>query len=646
MKVTNIAAQIKRNQLSQSLRLDRFRLSRVFAGFTLAIALSLPLGLSFANPSLASVSADVRLDQLEVKFFKHTFPKDEEAVRLERLEKMIFGEARTGVSETRLKNLADTVPNLGAATAEDAADKSESSSSGKPTTRPVNNSDSDLDLSEERSKSNKPGAQVLSGESKYPAVTALEQSIFKRDYASDPVAARLNRLETKVFGQPSKFTDLSERVDALKDKTRVDVAKQAPPGTDWLDDEDDDINFPAPKKTASQPVGRSDGEDGRSGSGRDLRKDMQAAFGNRSAAASGGYGMGGGAASNSSSNSASGGYGMGSIGSSRSAGRALDNEEDDDLPPVAPRRTASSGSSARGSYGSSSGASSASRASAGSARGDRFAADSDSDSAPASVPGGAIGLSSKVTALENAVLGKTFASDPLIDRVGHLEETVFPNKSDTAASLSLPERVAKLVEKVPIASASTKTAKANRSRRDPDFDDDLDMGSGMNSLTSMGGGMTSQTQTRNSGGLGKIINSIGNMLGGGYGSYGGYTSGYGMPATGAMVRDPSTGFLVDSMSGNLINPSTGQVVGRSAGYPAGAYGGYGSGFGGLQTGYSGFGMPAGVGIPTGFGMPMGASMGGYNSFNNGFSPYGYPSGGYGLNNSGIRFGGSNFGVRF
>jgi hypothetical protein len=52
----------------------------------------------------------------------------------------------------------------------------------------------------------------------------------------------------------------------------------------------------------------------------------------------------------------------------------------------------------------------------------------------------------------------------------------------------------------------------------------LDMGTGMSSLGSMsnmGGGMTSQSQvqTRGSGGLGKIINSIGNMLGGGYGSY-------------------------------------------------------------------------------------------------------------------------------
>jgi hypothetical protein len=43
---------------------------------------------------------------------------------------------------------------------------------------------------------------------------------------------------------------------------------------------------------------------------------------------------------------------MGSIGSPRSAGRALD-DEDDDLPPVAPRRAASAGSTARSQPGAS-----------------------------------------------------------------------------------------------------------------------------------------------------------------------------------------------------------------------------------------------------------------------------------------------------
>jgi hypothetical protein len=599
-------------------------------------------------PAQAAVGSDPRLGQLEVKFFKHTYPKDEEAARLERLEKMIFGEVKSGASESRLKALADTVPNLGQVAAEDAdsqsssastADASESGGASSASAAPVRaagkrnkvkNADSDLDLTEERSKS-RPGGQVLSGESKYPAITSLEQHIFNRDYAAEPVGDRLNRLETKVFGKPSKFTDLSERVDALKEKSRVDVARQPPPGTDWIDDDDDDINFPAPRSSVarspqrSEPVPRTDGDDGRSFSGRDLRKDMQSAFGTRSSG--GGYGMG---SFGSSGGAASGAYGMGSGASTSSASASM--------PATAPRRRAQSQSDSDRSSGS-----------AGSGS-DRF-----DDAAPAV---GAIGLSSKVTALENAVLGKSYAKDPLIERVGRLEETVFPSKSDTAASLSLPERVAKLVEKVPIAAAPPKTARANRARRD-DFDmDDVDMGSasslgGLGSMSSMGagsGGMTmSSTQTR-SGGLGKIINSIGSMLGGGYG---GYAASYGMPG-GGLVRDPSTGYMVDSMSGNLINPSTGQVVGRAAGYPSSVYTngistGYSSGYGTGLGGYGYGGVPIG-GMPIGglpMGMPMGVpAMGGYNSFNNGFSPYGFPGGGYGMGGSGIRFGGGNFGVRF
>lgn len=638
------------------------RLKSVVVSCSLAATLTLVGAVSpfcSMQPADAAIGSDPRLGQLEVKFFKHTYPKDEEAVRLERLEKMIFGESKSGAAEARLKALADTVPNLAeiakeeaqaaSGASEETASSGSSSSSGNSSNsvsaargkRGKAKDDSSNDLAEERSKT-KPGGQVLSGESKYPAVTALEQHIFNRDYAAEAVGDRLNRLETKVFGKPSKFTDLSERVDALKEKSRVDIARQAPPGSDWIDDDDDDINFPAPRPVArspvrSEPVARTDGDDGRSFSGRDLRKDMQNAFGTRSG---GGYGMSGsGSSASSSGGGASGAYGMGA---GASAGLASAGSYGSGMPATAPRRKsagAGSGSSSSAGAGAINGGGS-----------DRF------DDAP---PVGAIGLSSKVTALENAVLGKTYAKDPLIERVGRLEETVFPSKSDTASSLSLPERVAKLVEKVPIASAPPKSARANRgrSRDDFDMDDDMDMGSGMGSMSSLGagsGGMT-MSQTTRSGGLGKIINSIGSMLGGGYG---GYAGAYGMP-TGTLVRDPSTGYMVDSMSGNLINPSTGQIVGRSAGYPSSVYtngigGGYSSGYGtglGAYPGMSaGYGVPIG-GIPVG-GMPIGGMpiggmpMGGYSSFNNGFSPYGFPGGGYGLGGGGIRFGGGNFGVRF
>ncbi|HND06606.1 MAG TPA: hypothetical protein PL012_13045, partial [Candidatus Obscuribacter sp.] len=75
-----------------------------------------------------------------------------------------------------------------------------------------------------------------------------------------------------------------------------------------------------------------------------------------------------------------------------------------------------------------------------------------------------LGLSSQVTALETAVLGQNY-KDPLINRVARLEDAVFQGKAPANAGLSLPERVAKLTQKVPIAAAPPKTASTKRSRR-------------------------------------------------------------------------------------------------------------------------------------------------------------------------------------
>ena len=125
------------------------------------------------------------------------------------------------------------------------------------------------------------------------------------------------------------------------------------------------------------------------------------------------------------------------------------------------------------------------------------------------------------------------------------------------------------------------------------------------------------------------------MLGGGYGA------GYAMPA-GTMMRDPSTGYLIDG-SGNMINPTTGMIMGRSTTYSTGMPMGMG-----LSTGIpvmpaTGYASPYNA-YPYGNALPMGGypyntgmPMGGYSSFNNGFSPYGIGGGG-------IRFGTGGFGM--
>lgn len=627
--------------------------------FSLAFTLCLTLCGAF-TPVQAAIGTDQRLAQLEVKFFKHPYPKDDDTARLERLEKMIFGEARSGNDMDRLKALADTVPNLSSISItgeepEDAPSKPAANTAARSGGTGGAGKSNTMDVQDRPVATSKGGTQVLTGESKYPSITALEQSLFQKDYASEPVNDRLNRLETKVFGKPSKFTDLSERVDALKDRTRIDIAKKAPPGSDWVeDDEDDDMNRPPARQANrfSDPIPRQDGDDGRSFSGRDLRKDMQKAFG--SAYPGGGsYGTGGGASnggSYGSGNSASGAYGMGS-------------------------GSGSYGSSGGGSFGRGGGTYSAGRS--GSSGGVGLIDPEDDDApAPRSAPPrqmasaagggsqkdapmmGAVGISQKVASLEAAVLGQSYGKDPLPVRVERLEKTVIPKQAEANANLSLPDRVQKLLEKVPIASAKPSSRPPRGGRRSSDdFDDDdmdMDMGTGFgSSMGSMGSGMSGgQIATGKApGGLSKIINSLGNLMGSGY-----YSTGYGMPS-GTMVRDPSTGYLVDTMTGNMINPSTGAVMGRTTaipgGIPMGGLGGVpittsplGSTLGTAPLGgYSGmpYGTvsPYGMASPYGTVSPYGGGYGGYgypgyNSFNNGFSPYGMGGGG-------IRFGTGGFG---
>src|SRR5262249_52032077 len=63
-------------------------------------------------PAADSSTSGPSLSKLEVKFFQHDYPTDTMASRLERLEKMVFGEIRSGSDYDRLSNLLAAVPNL------------------------------------------------------------------------------------------------------------------------------------------------------------------------------------------------------------------------------------------------------------------------------------------------------------------------------------------------------------------------------------------------------------------------------------------------------------------------------------------------------------------------------------------------------
>ncbi len=521
------ASHNSRNSLSLT---RNWRVAR-FAFVTLGASLSIALTFSARIPAFAALSDDPNLTKLEQKFFQHTYPKEGNEERLDRLEKMIFGEAKDGNERERLDNLVGAVPSLNAP----SNDESGGSGSGSSGSR---GGGSNVASDNEPSK-----PQRVDGESKYPAVTAMEQKILGKDYVSEPVAQRLARLETKVFGKPSNIEDLTDRMDRLKSKTGIDIARQAPPGSDW--DDEDDIDFPAPQtargRAPSSPYQPKPGDDGRSFSGRDLRQDFQKAFGDPGNRSINGGGSGG-----------SGSYGMGSglgIGSgSGSYGMSPPRSLLPTAPPIAPQR----------------------------------------QPAPPAMASG-MGLSQTVTALETEIFGKNFVKDPLPARVARLESTVFPQQTP-ANDRSLPDRINRLTSVVPISSvgAPPRVAQEARPQQDPDMED-LDF-QNPQSQPQVAQGQPLQGN-RGGGGLGKIINSISNFL------TGGFSGGYPMPS-GSLVTDPQTGLLLDQFNGNLIDPNSGMVVGRRApAYPAYPNTGVPS----FNNGFSQYGMPFGGGSGIRFG---------------------------------------------
>ena len=166
-----------------------------------------------------TADASKQLVQLENKFFEHTYDGDTVEQRTERLEKLILGGASTGDPEARIKKLAASA---GAAQVE-ADELNPSAQPLKPTapaTRQAQTKTADAgDLSQE-----------------YPHVDALESAILGKTYAGQPLAARIARMESKVFGAPNANDDLSTRTDALDQYVEKKFPQKAMPVASDSDD--------------------------------------------------------------------------------------------------------------------------------------------------------------------------------------------------------------------------------------------------------------------------------------------------------------------------------------------------------------------------------------------------------------------------
>jgi hypothetical protein len=155
---------------------------------------------STESPSPAAVAGNNDIDSLEKRFFEHTYAKDSMDQRLERLEKMVFGEVRPGSDQERLANLQAAVP-------ADTSTPVENPAAQTPTNATTQTATSAGSTDTESSESD-------SGD--YPTVSALETEILGQSYPSKAIRQRLSALEIKAFGAVSASDDLSDRVTLLQ----------------------------------------------------------------------------------------------------------------------------------------------------------------------------------------------------------------------------------------------------------------------------------------------------------------------------------------------------------------------------------------------------------------------------------------------
>lgn len=137
------------------------------------------------------------LKNLEVRYFHHSYDHDPVEKRVERLELLIFGEARYGVFEERIKVLKEAVEKRDKAAAQKMKAQNEiSKSSGVKT--------------------------------EYPILNTIEWRVLKKTYRKEGLDSRLERLEKKLLGQSSPAMSYADRIDRLKKIVGISVTSLPP----------------------------------------------------------------------------------------------------------------------------------------------------------------------------------------------------------------------------------------------------------------------------------------------------------------------------------------------------------------------------------------------------------------------------------
>ncbi len=197
-------------------------------GIKLLLPIVLAASLSIATtttraaqqPQQQQTSATIQsqLEALEKRFFIHDFQRDTVEQRLARMEKFTFGETHLGAPEARIAKIAGTLESHSASQKlSDIMDLGSHVAVKKSNEldAPAGNSSRSSSKEEDDSTTD------------YPHVTYLEDELLGQDFPGQSLESRLQRLETKAFGAPSKSNDFVDRTDALERYAETRLHKKA-----------------------------------------------------------------------------------------------------------------------------------------------------------------------------------------------------------------------------------------------------------------------------------------------------------------------------------------------------------------------------------------------------------------------------------
>lgn len=197
------SAPLPRKSIYRSLN-GRAQLCLLFLVIASATAILISSSAHAASAQAQPADLNQSLSQLEIRFFANDRDDQSNDARLERLEKFIFGETKDGTEQQRLDALLKAIP----------APPLPEATAVQPETEPKHDKQISPAASGQEAQTQPPP-----NSSDYPTVSKLETLIIGNSFVGESIQKRLDRLESKAFGQPSESTDLTARVDRLKNYT-------------------------------------------------------------------------------------------------------------------------------------------------------------------------------------------------------------------------------------------------------------------------------------------------------------------------------------------------------------------------------------------------------------------------------------------